>query len=350
MTASAPLLEVRHLSKDYAAHGGRVRRVVRAVDAVSLSVQAGETLGIVGESGSGKTTLARVVLGLTVPTSGQVLLDGRDVTHLSRPERLRLRREIQGVFQDPYAQLDPRQRVEQIIREPLDIHRVGDRRERLRRVHEVMDQVRLPKKYARSYPHELSGGLRQRVGIATALVLHPRVVVADEPVSALDVSVQAQILELLDRIQRETGITLIFISHDLGVVRDISHAVAVMCLGKVVEYGPVERVYASPHHPYTRALLSAILPTDPSLRYEPIELVGEVPSPLEHMEGCVFSSRCWLVEDVCRKVTPALIEYGPGHEAACHVEARRHASGGPGDGGRGAVGPSAVPINEKEAK
>jgi ABC-type glutathione transport system ATPase component len=273
--ASRHLLEVNSLHKEFAVKSrtrqdGDAGGPVVAVRDVSLTLDRGEILGIVGESGSGKTTLGRIVLGLIAPTSGSVVFEGHDVTHRTSRERRALTRDIQVIFQDPYGSLNPRQRVEDVIREPLDIHKIGTPAERRERVHEVMEQVVLAERYRRAYPHELSGGLRQRVGIAAALVLKPKVVVADEPVSALDVSVQAQILDLLAGLQRETSVGMLFISHDLGVVHEISDRVAVMRRGEIVEYGDVETIYTSPQHPYTEALLSAILPVDPQAPFNPI--------------------------------------------------------------------------------
>jgi len=273
---SKHLLEVNSLRKEFPVRsrraGGEPGAPVVAVRDVSLTLDRGEILGIVGESGSGKTTLGRIVLGLIAPTSGSVVFEGDDVTYRTPRERRALTRDIQVIFQDPYGSLNPRQRVEDVIREPLDIHKIGTPSERRERVHEVMEQVVLADRYRRAYPHELSGGLRQRVGIAAALVLNPKVVVADEPVSALDVSVQAQIIDLLGRLQRETSVGMLFISHDLGVVHEISDRVAVMRRGEIVEYGDVEMIYSSPQHPYTEALLSAILPVDPQAPFNPIRL------------------------------------------------------------------------------
>jgi peptide/nickel transport system ATP-binding protein len=325
---TAPLLEARDLAKHFpVARGlaGRLRRapaqVVHAVDGVSLALAAGETLGLVGESGSGKTTLGRLVLGLQEPTAGQILFEGEDITHPTRERRRRLRREVQVIFQDPYSSLDPRQRVEDIIREPLDIHEIGTPDERRRRVGALMERVALGDELARRYPHELSGGQRQRVGIATALALEPRLIVADEPVSALDVSVQAQILDLLAELRDETGVAMILISHDLGVVQEVADRVAVMYLGRIVEIGPVGQVFDRPEHPYTRALLSAIPPADPEAAHDPIRLPGEVPTPIDPPAGCPFHPRCWLAQDVCRTTAPPLLEYAPGHQASCHVTA-----------------------------
>ncbi|HEY2688026.1 MAG TPA: ATP-binding cassette domain-containing protein [Streptosporangiaceae bacterium] len=274
---SKHLLEVNSLRKEFPVRsrgrtGGEPGAPVVAVRDVSLTLDRGEILGIVGESGSGKTTLGRIVLGLIAPTSGSVVFEGDDVTYRTPRERRALTRDIQVIFQDPYGSLNPRQRVEDVIREPLDIHKIGTPAERSERVHEVMEQVVLADRYRRAYPHELSGGLRQRVGIAAALVLNPKIVVADEPVSALDVSVQAQIIDLLARLQRETSVGMLFISHDLGVVHEISDRVAVMRRGEIVEYGDVETIYTSPRHPYTEALLSAILPVDPGAPFNPITL------------------------------------------------------------------------------
>jgi ABC-type glutathione transport system ATPase component len=274
---SKHLLEVNSLRKEFPVRsrgrtGGEPGAPVVAVRDVSLTLDRGEILGIVGESGSGKTTLGRIVLGLIAPTSGSVVFEGDDVTYRTPRERRALTRDIQVIFQDPYGSLNPRQRVEDVIREPLDIHKIGTPAERSERVHEVMEQVVLADRYRRAYPHELSGGLRQRVGIAAALVLKPKIVVADEPVSALDVSVQAQIIDLLARLQRETSVGMLFISHDLGVVHEISDRVAVMRRGEIVEYGDVETIYTSPQHPYTEALLSAILPVDPGAPFNPITL------------------------------------------------------------------------------
>jgi peptide/nickel transport system ATP-binding protein len=274
---SKHLLEVNSLRKEFPVRsrgrmGGEPGAPVVAVQDVSLTLERGEILGIVGESGSGKTTLGRIVLGLIAPTSGSVVFEGHDVTYRTPRERRALTRDIQVIFQDPYGSLNPRQRVEDVIREPLDIHKIGTPAERSARVHEVMEQVVLADRYRRAYPHELSGGLRQRVGIAAALVLKPKIVVADEPVSALDVSVQAQIIDLLARLQRETSVGMLFISHDLGVVHEISDRVAVMRRGAIVEYGDVETIYTAPQHPYTEALLSAILPVDPGAPFNPITL------------------------------------------------------------------------------
>jgi oligopeptide/dipeptide ABC transporter ATP-binding protein len=323
---SAPLLEVRDVHKRFPVRRGvtdRARRApkraVHAVSGVSVTLEPGQTLGVVGESGSGKTTLGRLVLGLLAPTAGEIRFEGEQIAGASRERWFRLRREIQVIFQDPYASLDPRQRIEDIIREPLDIHGIGTPAERRRKVAELMDRVALPKGYGRRLPHELSGGLRQRVGIATALVVEPKLIVADEPVSALDVSVQGQIVELLAELQKTTGVAYVFISHDLGVVREVSDRVAVMYLGQVVEEGTVQQVYEDPQHPYTRALLSAIPPADPAIEHRPIPLAGEIPTPIDPPSGCPFHPRCPLAQPVCAGVVPPLLDYDAGHLAACHV-------------------------------
>jgi oligopeptide/dipeptide ABC transporter ATP-binding protein len=324
-----PLLEVSDLHKHYSAGRSRLpffsggdEHVVRAVDGVSFEVEAGETLGLVGESGCGKTTLAHTILGLVEATSGRVVFDGVDVTRPAKDVRRRLRQEIQIIFQDPFASLDPRQKIGDIIREPLDIHRIGTPSERRRRVEELMELVALDRRYTTHFPHELSGGLRQRVGIATALALAPKLVIADEPTSALDVSVQAEILNLLADLQREIGLTYILISHDLDIVRLLSHRVAVMYLGAIVEVGPSESVYDAAQHPYTRALLADSPVPDPTQRQELNVLPGEVPSPLDIPSGCRFHPRCALAEELCRHEPPPLYAFDPAHLASCHVTAR----------------------------
>jgi oligopeptide transport system ATP-binding protein len=331
---SAPLLEVRDVRKDFPLARGVVQRVARAprravhaVAGVSLALEPGMTLGVVGESGSGKTTLGRLVLGLLRPTAGEIRFEGEDIGGASREDWFRLRRELQVIFQDPYASLDPRQRIEDIVREPLDVHAVGTPSERRRRVTELLERVSLPARHAGMLPHELSGGLRQRVGIATALALGPKLIVADEPVSALDVSVQGQIVELLAELQRTTGVAYVFISHDLGVVREVSDRVAVMYLGRIVEEGTVQQVYEDPQHPYTRALLSAIPPADPTIEHRPIPLSGEIPTPIDPPSGCAFHPRCPLAQPVCADVVPPSLPYGAGHVAACHVTAAARGMG-----------------------
>ena len=319
------LLEVRNLKKYFPVRGGVLRRVVaqvRAVDDVSFSIGRGRTLGLVGESGCGKSTLGRAVLRLHEPTAGEVVLDGRPVTGLKTRELRERRREMQIVFQDPYASLNPRRTVLQTLREPLDLHAIGTRAERRRRVEELLEIVGLRAQVASRYPHEFSGGQRQRIGIARALALDPKLIVADEAVSALDVSVQAQVLNLISDLQRRLGISFLFISHDLAVIQHVSHDVCVMYLGKLVETGSSDSVYAEPKHPYTRALFSAVPVPDPLRKSRRIVLPGDVPSPANPPPGCPFHTRCPEVRPECRQLMPATIDVGGGdvpHRVACHL-------------------------------
>jgi oligopeptide/dipeptide ABC transporter ATP-binding protein len=321
---TSPLLEVRELRKYFPIRGGLLRRVVgqvKAVDGVSLQLGAGRTLGLVGESGCGKSTLGRAILRLQEPTSGQVFLRGEDISALPRPALLAQRRQMQIIFQDPYASLNPRRTVGQAIREPLDVHRVGTPAERQRRVTELLDIVGLRDSARDRYPHEFSGGQRQRVGIARALALNPALIVADEPVSALDVSVQSQVLNLVARLQREHGIAFLFISHDLAVIQHVSDEVAVMYLGRIVEQAPAASLYREPQHPYTQALLSAVPVPDPARRRQRIVLAGDVPSPARPPPGCAFHPRCPRARDRCRQERPELatIAGAPaGTRVACH--------------------------------
>ena len=315
------LVEVRHLVKHYTRKHGLLAApsIVRAVDDVCFEIDEGETFGLVGESGSGKTTTGRCILRLIEPTSGDVLFKGRDVLKLSRGDLRRLRRDMQIVFQDPYSSLDPRMRVQDIVEEPLVIHRLGDKAARRARVGELFELVGLNPDHLRRYPHEFSGGQRQRIGLARALALNPSLIVADEPVSALDVSVQAQVLNLLMDLRRRLGLTYLFISHDLHVVLHMSDRVAVMYLGEIVELGPRAAIQHAPKHPYTRVLLSAVPVADPTLRRDRIVPAGEVASPLAMPSGCRFHPRCPFVIDRCRVEVPALREVGSGHQAACHL-------------------------------
>jgi oligopeptide/dipeptide ABC transporter ATP-binding protein len=320
---AAPLVEVTDLRKYFPVRGGVFRRVVaqiRAVDGVSLTVSTGETLGLVGESGCGKSTLGRTILRLQQPTGGSIRFAGEEIGSLSRRELLPWRRRMQAVFQDPYGSLSPRRTVAQTIREPLDVHRVGTAAERQEKVAELLDVVGLSPQAASRYPHEFSGGQRQRVGIARALALNPKFIVADEPVSALDVSVQSQVLNLIARLQRERGIAFLFISHDLAVIQHVSDRVGVMYLGKVVELAPARSVFSKPLHPYTEALLSAVPQVEKAAR-KPIVLSGEVPSPRNPPAGCPFHTRCPRVMDICRTVPPQL-KSPPGDHSrtvACHL-------------------------------
>jgi peptide/nickel transport system ATP-binding protein len=322
---TAPLVRVRDLVKHYpGARGwlglGRPRGAVRAVDGVSFAIPAGKTLGLVGESGSGKSTVARTLLRLTEPSAGSFQLEGDDVFALPPGRLRRLRRRMQIVFQDPYSSLNPRMTVRQTLREPLAIHRLVPRPERDARVAKLLDEVGLDAELAGRFPHELSGGQRQRVGIARALSVEPVFLVCDEPVSALDVSVQAQVLNLLMDLKRARGLTYLFIAHDLAVVRHIADEVAVMYLGRLVERAPAPSVYAQPRHPYTRSLLSAVPVPDPAAPKQRIVLTGDVPSPASPPPGCPFHPRCPhpAKNEQCRTEAPALREITPGHLAACH--------------------------------
>jgi oligopeptide/dipeptide ABC transporter ATP-binding protein len=318
---SEVLLEAVDVVKHFPVRRGALargaRQVVHAVDGVSLEVRAGETLGVVGESGCGKSTLGRALVRLHELTSGTVRFDGRDISTLSRRELRPLRREMQMVFQDPYASLNPRKRVGQILREPFRIHgQPGGGA----RVQELLEVVGLNPDHADRYPHEFSGGQRQRIGVARALALRPRLIVADEPVSALDVSIQAQVINLLDDLQDDFQLTYVFIAHDLGVVRHVSDRIAVMYLGALVELSPADELYARPIHPYTEALLSAVpvIEVDPAHRRERIVLQGDVPSPIEPPTGCRFHPRCRLATEICGVERPLLRDHGQGHLAACH--------------------------------
>jgi oligopeptide/dipeptide ABC transporter ATP-binding protein len=322
-TSLETILEIRNLVKHFEIGGGLFGgrpAVVKAVDGVSFAIRRGETLGLVGESGCGKTTTGRCILQLERPTSGEVIFEGRDLTRLADSELRAVRRRVQVIFQDPYSSLNPRMTVGQIIAEPLAVHRiVPDRRARAARVQELLRHAGLLPAMARRYPHELSGGQRQRVGIARALAMEPRLIICDEPVSALDVSIQAQIINLLEDLQAEFGLTYLFVAHDLSVVRHISDRVAVMYLGKIVEITDRKSLYEDPQHPYTKALLSAVPIPDPVVeaRREHTVLGGEVPSPLNPPAGCVFHPRCPIAVDDCRRVVPELREIKPGHHAAC---------------------------------
>jgi oligopeptide/dipeptide ABC transporter ATP-binding protein len=298
---------------------GRKRLTVKAVDGVSLEIMSGETVGLVGESGSGKSTLGRLILKLLEPTAGRVFFDGRDLAALSRTELRQLRREMQLVFQDPYASLNPRMRVRAIVGEGLEIHKIARGRAKEDRIRELLEMVGIGADALDRYPHEFSGGQRQRIGIARALAVGPRFLVLDEPVSALDVSIQAQIINLLQDLQERLHLTYLFIAHDLRVVEHISQRVAIMYLGKIAEIAGRDEIYAAPRHPYTRALLSAIPAIDTATRTERIKLPGEVPSPLNPPAGCGFHPRCPYAQDVCTTAEPPLIAGRGGHAVACHV-------------------------------
>ncbi len=309
------LVRVRGLVKHFAVEGSD--DVVRAVDGVSFEIFAGETLGLVGESGCGKSTVGRCLLRLIEPTSGEIRFEGRDILALGKQELRAVRRQMQIVFQDPYASLNPRMKVGDIVGEPLVIHRIGTKSERRDRVAELLKRVGLDPDYRNRYSHEFSGGQRQRIGVARTLALNPKLIVADEPVSALDVSVQAQVVNLLQELQEEFGLAYLFISHGLAVVEHISTRVAVMYLGRIVEVATAADLYAQPLHPYTKALLSAIPVPDPKHKRDRIVLQGDVPTPINPPSGCRFRTRCPIAIDECARIDPELREVLPGHTAAC---------------------------------
>ena len=317
------LLQVHDLKVHFPVQHGlfsRVKAHVKAVDGISFSLAPGETLGLVGESGCGKTTLGRAVIRLIEPTSGSVHFNGEDITKLDGAELRSRRRGFQMIFQDPFGSLNPRMTVEQIIGEALDIHGLATGTEaRRKRIMELLDSVGLSANHAQRYPHEFSGGQRQRIGIARALAVEPKLIVCDEPVSALDVSVQAQIINLLQDLQRERGIAYLFVAHDLAVVEHISHRVMVMYLGQVAELADAKAIVREPKHPYTQALISAVPVVDPASKRQRIMLPGDVPSPINPPSGCPFHTRCPVAEARCRTEKPVLREVGPGHFAACHL-------------------------------
>ncbi len=321
--ATAALVRVENLSKEFPAGTtgiiGGTRLTVKAVQGVNLEISPGETLGLVGESGSGKSTLGRLILKLLEPTEGKVYFDGRDLSTLGRAELRALRREMQLVFQDPYASLNPRMRVRSIVGEGIEIHKLARGREKENRIVELLNMVGMGADAMDRFPHEFSGGQRQRIGIARALAVNPRFLVLDEPVSALDVSIQAQIINLLQDLQEKLNLTYLFIAHDLRVVEHISNRVAIMYLGKIVEIASRDEIYLRPHHPYTRALLSAIPTVDTAHKPERIKLPGEMPSPMNPPPGCAFHPRCPYAKDVCRTLEPKLETGRGGHAVACHV-------------------------------
>ena len=320
-----PLLDVEDLKLYFPVLGGVLRRRVAqvfAVDGVSFAIEAGATLGLVGESGCGKTTVGRAILGLYRPTGGRVRFDGRDLGHLDKKGLKAVRRDMQVIFQDPFESLNARHTIQEILEEPFRIHRIGSAAERRQRVARLAERVGLPPKALARFPHEFSGGQRQRIGIARAIALEPRLVVCDEPVSALDVSIQSQIINLLLALQKDMGLTYLFIAHDLAVVKHISDAIAVMYLGRIVEYAEAQTLYRAPGHPYTRALIAAIPVADPEARRPHQTLGGDVPSPMHPPSGCHFRTRCPHAIERCRVEAPVLRPVpggsGKGHAAACH--------------------------------
>ena len=333
-TARGPLgetlLEMRDLQKHFPLTQGvlfkRTIGLVRAVDGVNMSLRRGETVGLVGESGCGKSTVSKLLVALEKPTAGSIVYKGQDLASMSGRALKQYRREVQIIFQDPYSSLNPRMTVGDIVAEGWSVHAdIAPRKDRLKRTQELLDRVGLNPDYVNRYPHQFSGGQRQRIGIARALALQPEIIVCDEPVSALDVSVQAQVVNLLEDLQDDFGLSYLFIAHDLSVVRHISDRVAVMYLGSIVEEGTDEQVYTTPSHPYTQALLSSVPLHEPHLRGQKdrILLQGDVPSPADPPSGCRFRTRCWKAQDICATEAPALVDRGQGHPAACHfAEAR----------------------------
>ncbi len=320
--ASPQVLDVVDLKKHFPVKKGLLRRTVGqvyAVDGVSFSIGEGETLGLVGESGCGKSTVARTVLRLIEPTAGSILLDGNDVTRLGKSAMRPYRRQMQMIFQDPFSSLNPRMSAGDIVGEPLSVHGLASGKDKEALTAEIFDQVGLRRSQMRAFPHEFSGGQRQRISIARALALNPRLIVADEPVSALDVSIQAQVINLMMDLQREKRLSYLFIAHDLAVVEHISHRIAVMYLGRIVEYADKKTLFTQPKHPYTEALLSAVPVPNPKLRREKRLLQGDVPSPINPPPGCTFHTRCPYATERCKQEVPVLKEIAPGHGVSCHL-------------------------------
>lgn len=316
------LVEVKDVKKEFITAKsltGKPQKIVHAVDGVNLNIYEGETVGVVGESGCGKSTLGRTILQLIPPTAGQILYRGEDITKFKKEEMRQMRRKMQLIFQDPYASLNPRMTVLELIKAPLDAYKIGNNEERIKKVKEIMELVGMPENMMNRYPHEFSGGQRQRIVIARALVLDPEFVVCDEPVSALDVSVRAQVLNLIQDLQKTKKLTYLFISHDLSVVKYVSDRIAVMYLGRIVEIAEKSELYNNPQHPYTKALLSAIPIPDVDRKMKREILTGDVPSPLNPPKGCYFNTRCKYASERCRQECPALHDIGSGHMVACHL-------------------------------
>lgn len=321
-TATPPVLKVRGLKKHFElGHSffGSASSYVYAVDGLDFEINRGETLGLVGESGCGKSTTGRTVIRLIEPTAGSIQLNGKEITGLDRKAMKRVRRELQIIFQDPYASLNPRLKAASIVAEPLKVHGLGNGKEQQERVAALFDRVGLHPRQMAAYPHEFSGGQRQRLGIARALSLNPQLIIGDEPVSALDVSIQAQVINLLSDLQAEYNLSYLFIAHDLAVVKHISHRVAVMYLGRIVEYAPKPELFSRPLHPYTELLMAAVAIPDPRRKRKPTKLVGDVPSPINPPQGCHFHPRCPYAEERCKKEAPLLRDVGGGHQVACHL-------------------------------
>jgi len=317
-----PLLQVNNLKKEFPIKGGifgKTINAVKAVNGVSFTLHKGETLGIVGESGCGKSTTGKLLLRLFEPTDGEILFENENILTFSKEKMRKVRRDMQMVFQDPFASLNPRHSVEKILEEPLIVHGLYTKEERRKKVREMLEIVGLRKEHAKRYPHQFSGGQRQRIGIARALMTNPKLIIADEPVSALDVSIQSQVLNLLKDLQKQFDLTYVFISHDLGVVRHISDRVGVMYLGHLVELTDSEELYENPLHPYTKGLISAVPIADPNYERETITIKGDIPSPSNPPSGCVFHTRCYACMDICKKEKPELKEMDHGHYVACHL-------------------------------